>query len=104
MNNCTGEFCPMQHGKVDPPTCACASSCTYVTPPIKTVYEQECPELMKAIMSADPENFVQMTFRMFCLCDLYDERGRAGLREAEERFKENKIDLYELLKKGEQKQ
>ena len=101
MNNCTGEMCPMQHDKVDPSTCACASNCTYATPPIKTVYEQECPELTKAIMSANSENYVNMIFLMFSLCVLYDEKGRVGLREAEEGFKENKIDLYELFKKGE---
>jgi len=33
MKNCTGIFCPMQYGKVDPATCQAAGSCSYATPP-----------------------------------------------------------------------
>ena len=79
--------------------CSCGHDCSYLTSPTKTVFEQECPELMKAILSANSENFIHMVFLMLSVSALYDERGRVGLREAEERFKENKIDLYELFKK-----
>lgn len=33
MKNCTGIFCPMQYGKVDPATCQAADSCSHATPP-----------------------------------------------------------------------
>lgn len=79
--------------------CPCGHDCSYLTPPAKTVFEQECPELMNAILSANSEDFIHMVFLMLSVSALYDERGRVGLREAEERFKENKIDLYELFKK-----
>lgn len=33
MKNCTGIFCPMQYGKVDPATCQAVDYCSYATPP-----------------------------------------------------------------------
>ena len=33
MKNCTGIFCPMQYGKVDPATCQAADSCSHATLP-----------------------------------------------------------------------
>lgn len=34
MKKCTGIACPMQHGVVDPATCAAVNYCKYATPPI----------------------------------------------------------------------
>ena len=33
MKNCTGIFCPMQYGKVDPATCQAVDYCPQATPP-----------------------------------------------------------------------
>ena len=52
MKNCTGIFCPMQYGKVDPATCQAAGSCSYATPPktnadrIRAMTDEELAHLL----------------------------------------------------------
>lgn len=57
------------------------------------VFEQECPELWKhvcSLINVEMSKFPVAMFYAICLGSIYDERGRVGLREAEENFKKEK--------------
>jgi len=52
MKNCTGIFCPMQYGKVDPATCPRVSYCPQATQPktnadrIRAMTDEELAHLL----------------------------------------------------------
>ena len=62
MKNCTGIFCPMQYGKVDPATCKAVDYCPQATPPktnadrIRSMSDEELAELLVSTDGDFPPN------------------------------------------------
>jgi len=54
MKNCTGIFCPMQFGTVDPATCQAVDYCPQATPPktnadrIRSMTDEELAEFIRS--------------------------------------------------------
>ena len=72
MKNCTGIFCPLQYGKVDPATCQAADHCSHATPP-KTK-----ADLLRAMTDEELAEWLER-IRVFCAnefcgkaCPLYE--------------------------------
>ena len=75
MKNCTGIFCPVQYGKVDPATCQAADYCPQATPPktnadrIREWSDEEIAEFTIGVMDG--------AFKSFTGAKMPDEKRRA---------------------------
>lgn len=96
--NCTGKNCPMQVGCVEPATCKCADYCPDVTRPIGNEFHDCCPSVMRYIdrivLNGDCDStnmfyYVRLLYMTMMLGEIFVEKGRSGLRELEESYKQN---------------
>ena len=108
FEHCSGKNCPMQWNTIDVPNCQLGHKCQYFATEManysnkfEKALREECPELDTVLKSKLGEcvldssktirNFVGVALTMAALEQIYDERGRVGLRCVRENFKRDPI-------------
>lgn len=71
MKNCTGIFCPMQYGKLDPATCQAVDYCPQAMPPktnadcIRAMSDEELAEYLDGVCHDFWQMFVKDPKKMW---------------------------------------